>query len=71
MDTKQLIEGLNAANKSVHISHVLNSPTTSYWLKSALRSALNRDCVDAAHDAEVLAQVLRAYANQALGITER
>jgi hypothetical protein len=49
------------------ISEVLASPTTSYWLKDALRTALNRDCVDAANDAEVLAVILRTYANQTLG----
>jgi hypothetical protein len=37
---------------------ILASPSTSYWLKDALKSALNRDCVDASKDAELLALVL-------------
>jgi hypothetical protein len=41
------------------IAEILNDPTTSYWLSDALRSALNRDCLDAARDAELLAQVLK------------
>lgn len=37
---------------------ILDDPTASFWLKAALHSALSRDPVDAANDAEVLAQVL-------------
>lgn len=37
---------------------VLGDPTASSWLKDALRMALKRDPVDAANDAEVLAQLL-------------
>jgi hypothetical protein len=37
---------------------VLSDPGASFWLKNALRDALTRDPVDAANDAEVLAQVL-------------
>jgi hypothetical protein len=37
---------------------ILADPCTSYWLKNALASALERDCVDASHDAELLAHVL-------------
>lgn len=40
------------------IPEVLNDPATSYWLKDTLRSALKRDIVDAANDAEVLAKLL-------------
>lgn len=39
---------------------ILTDPSTSTWLKQALRSALNRDCVDATNDAELLLQVLKA-----------
>lgn len=46
--------------------NVLASPCTSYWLKNALRSALERDCVDAAADAELLARLLRARCDEAL-----
>ncbi len=41
------------------IRQILNGPGTSYWLKNALTSALNRDPVDAVNDAELLAIVLR------------
>jgi len=37
---------------------VLTDPSTSHWLKDSLRSALQRDIVDAASDAEILAKVL-------------
>jgi len=37
---------------------VLRDPAASSWLKSALRSALARDPVDAANDAEILARLL-------------
>lgn len=49
------------------IQGILDSPSASNWLKSTLRSALNRDCVDAAADAELLAELLQAHRNQALG----
>lgn len=41
------------------IRRVLDDPAASYWLKHALRSALDRDVVDAAHDAETLVGLLR------------
>ncbi len=37
---------------------VLGDPAASFWLKDALLSALSRDPVDAANDAEVLAGLL-------------
>ena len=40
------------------IDQVLADPAASFWLKQALRSALPRDPVDAANDAEVLACLL-------------
>ena len=40
------------------IDDVLADPAASYWLKTALCSALNRDPVDAAHDSEILARLL-------------
>ena len=41
-----------------NIDEVLADPAASFWLKTALRSALCRDPVDAAHDSEILAQLL-------------
>ena len=40
------------------IATVLHDPAASSWLKKCLCSALSRDPVDAANDAEVLAQLL-------------
>ncbi len=40
-------------------------PAASTWLKSALRTAIGRDPVDAANDAEVLAAVLARQADAA------
>lgn len=40
------------------IEEVLRDPAASLWLKNALRSALARDPVDAANDAEILARLL-------------
>ncbi len=40
------------------LNTILNDPSASYWLKDALRSALRRDIVDAANDAQILADVL-------------
>lgn len=37
---------------------LLADPSISYWFKSALRSALTRDPVDALLDAELLVRVL-------------
>lgn len=47
---------LNAENA---IARVLASPASSDWLKAALRTALERDAVNAAHDADTLARLLR------------
>jgi hypothetical protein len=44
--------------RNLEIEQVLADPAASFWLKEALRSALSRDPVDAANDAEVLAQLL-------------
>jgi hypothetical protein len=45
---------------------ILHDPASSTWLKQALASALCRDPVDAANDAEVLASVLNIYCRQLL-----
>ena len=46
------------SNARLDIAEVLADPAASFWLKDALRSALLRDPVDAANDAEILAQLL-------------
>jgi hypothetical protein len=40
------------------IDEILSDPAASFWLQHALRSALSRDPVDAADDADVLARLL-------------
>jgi len=47
------------------IEEILTDPSASNWLREALRNALDRDPVDAANDAEVLAAVLAARAGEA------
>lgn len=42
------------------IQQVIDSPSTSYWLKAALRALLERDALDAARDAELLAELMVA-----------
>jgi len=41
------------------VESIILDPSSSYWIKDALDSALARDPVDAANDAEVLAAVLK------------
>ena len=48
------------------IMRVLNDPCASFWLKSALRSALTRDPVDAANDAEALFQLVDDWCREIL-----
>jgi len=46
------------------IKTILNDPGTSYWLKNALASALDRDLVNAGNDAKLLAMVLERRADE-------
>ena len=46
------------ANDLPGIDEVLADPAASFWLKTALRSALSRDPVDAANDSEIMARLL-------------
>jgi hypothetical protein len=48
------------------IEDVLSDPAASWWLKNGLRSALERDPVDAANDAEMLARLLDRRAREIL-----
>lgn len=50
----------------ISIQLILNDPMASRWLQSALRDALVRDAVDAAIDAEVLAEILILRADRLL-----
>ena len=55
------------ANELPSIDEILVDPAASLWLKSALRSALSRDAVDAANDAEILAGLLGLRCDRLLG----
>jgi hypothetical protein len=48
------------------IAKVLQDPAASFWLKDALRSALARDPVDAANDAEILCRLLARRCDEIL-----
>lgn len=45
-------------NNLPSIEDVLGDPGASFWLKNSLHTALARDPVDAANDADVLARLL-------------
>jgi len=48
------------------IDEVFVDPAASSWLKTALRSALCRDPVDAVHDSEILARLLEERCDKIL-----
>lgn len=48
------------------IESILRARATSFWLKDALRTALQRDPLDAAGDVAELLIILRARANDLL-----
>jgi hypothetical protein len=58
-------DGLRAADLP-RIDEVLADPAASYWLKTALRSALCRDPVHAANDSEIPARLLEEWCDQIL-----
>ncbi len=45
--------------RDILIREILAAPDVSFWLKRALIEALKRDYVDAARDAEILAEILK------------
>lgn len=50
----------------MHPELIFQDPAATFWLKDALRKALDRDPVDALGDAEILVEVLRARAEKVL-----
>lgn len=52
---------------SPDVQQILRDPAASFWIKQALQTALQRDPVDAANDAEVLAKVLSHRCSHLLG----
>jgi hypothetical protein len=61
-----LIPACEPGSESPTADEMLNDPACSYWLKGALTSALMRDPVDAANDAEALARLLDAHCRKVL-----
>ncbi|WP_454909587.1 hypothetical protein [Variovorax gossypii] len=57
---------ISTSRPRARIAKLLSSPGASHWLKAALSAALARDPVDAAGDAEVLADLLDLHAQAAL-----
>ena len=45
------------------IEGIRTNDAHSFWLKEQLEALLNRDCLDAARDAEYLAEILTERAN--------
>ena len=58
-------DGLSAGDLR-RIDDVLADPAASIWLKTALRAALCRDPVDAAHDSDLLARLLEERCDEIL-----
>lgn len=52
---------------NLKVQQILNDPSASDWLKTALRAQLERDPVDAANDADVLAEILRLKLAEVFG----
>ena len=65
------MRGEFTASELPSIDEVLIDPAASLWLKSALRSALSRDPVDAANDSEILAGLLELRCDRLLGKRQR
>ncbi len=57
-DNLEPIEWPDNAPQLPSTVEVLRDPAASFWLKDSLRSALLRDPVDAANDADILAGLL-------------
>ncbi len=52
------------------IRAICSDPSLSYWFRNALTTALERDPLDAAHDAGLLAMVLDRRATQVLATSQ-
>ncbi|MCC7464506.1 MAG: hypothetical protein IT480_18835 [Gammaproteobacteria bacterium] len=49
---------------------VLEDPSSSFWLKASIRTALERDPVDALNDAIVLASLLEGHLREVFALDE-
>lgn len=54
------------ASTSAKAEDLIADPSTSQWLRDALRTALSRDPVDAANDVEILAAVVVSLCDESL-----
>ncbi|MEP1933499.1 MAG: hypothetical protein ABJJ37_19675, partial [Roseibium sp.] len=54
------------APTSAKAEDLIADPSTSQWLRDALRTALSRDPADAANDAEILAAVVVSLCDESL-----
>lgn len=52
---------------NINIDDVLKDPSTSFWLKDAIKTLSNRDIVDAVNDAEILASLMKDRLNSIQG----
>ncbi len=59
------VDDISEASGPVTSQQIMSDPSASTWLKNCLQSAMQRDPVDAANDAQVLAAVLDQRAKQA------
>lgn len=57
----------NAHESDKEILELIEQPTTSYWLKEALSKALGRDCLQAADEAQLMAQLLERRRRRIMG----
>ena len=48
------------------INRIIDSPSTSFWVSDAFRELMQRDCLDAARDAELLGSLLSRRAEMIL-----
>jgi hypothetical protein len=67
VDCKSKESCLGRDDDVLSVEQVLADPAASSWIKQALQSALPRDPVDAANDAEVLARLLDSRCRRILG----
>jgi hypothetical protein len=50
------------------IESAITDPTASFWVQDILRTALERDPVDAANDLKVASRLMTAYVREMLGL---
>jgi hypothetical protein len=53
-------------NTTSEIKQILSDPCSSFWLKQSIERLLSRDIVDAAHDAQKLADIMQRRCTELL-----